>query len=771
MQVDQEMDEIDAATPVQIISPDESAQSSEPKLRADDYEAMKANFMPPLPDLETLEETDATWDITNWRDMARREHGPTFQCAGFPWRVLFFPWGNGVECASFYLEHGFGENEQPAENWYACVQFLLVLWNPNDPRMFVQHTATHRFTADEGDWGFTRFVELRRIFSVPWESFERPLVENNTAKLTAFVRVVKDPTGVLWHSFLNYDSKKETGMVGLKNQGATCYLNSLLQSLFLTPAFRKAVYQIPTNVEGPAKSNHAYALQRLFLQLQISENAVATNELTSSFGWDTRQIFEQQDVQELSRVLMERLEEKMKGTEAENALAKMFVGKMKTYIDCINVDYQSSRIEDFWDLQLNVSKMTGIDDSFRDYCQVETMEGDNKYHAEGFGLQDARKGVIFESLPSVLHLQLKRFEYDFAKEQMMKINDRFEFPETWDATPYLSEDADRSESYIYRLHGVLVHAGDVHAGHYYAFLKPGKDDDFYKFDDDRVTRATLKEAIDDNFGGEYPMQNGAPGQKTALKPPKRSSNAYMLVYIRACHYERVLLNEEVVEPPYPIVQKWEEERAFHEKRKKDRDEAHLYSEVSVATNANFRNYEGFDIVPFNKVELVSELAYPKIHRVKKKMTIEGFVDMVAKDMGVKTHLVRPWCMVGRQNSTVRPDIPLNVPEMTVEEATMRYGHKQVLRIWIEEAVSVAADGSAIFGDATVELHKTGDKPILLFLKAFDVETQKLYGVGSFYASNGDKVSELSPYIVKLLGWPAATPHRVFEVSFNCRAMS
>lgn len=28
-------------------------------------------------------------------------------------------------------------------------------------------------------------------------------------------------------------------MVGLKNQGATCYLNSLLQSLYFTNGFRK----------------------------------------------------------------------------------------------------------------------------------------------------------------------------------------------------------------------------------------------------------------------------------------------------------------------------------------------------------------------------------------------------------------------------------------------------------------------------------------------------------------------------------------------------
>lgn len=31
-------------------------------------------------------------------------------------------------------------------------------------------------------------------------------------------------------------------MVGLKNQGATCYLNSLIQSLYFTNAFRKVRY-------------------------------------------------------------------------------------------------------------------------------------------------------------------------------------------------------------------------------------------------------------------------------------------------------------------------------------------------------------------------------------------------------------------------------------------------------------------------------------------------------------------------------------------------
>lgn len=42
--------------------------------------------------------------------------------------------------------------------------------------------------------------------------------------------------------------------------------------------------------------------------------------------------------------------------------------------------------------------------------------------AGGYGLQDAKKGVIFESFPPVLHLQLKRFEYDMLKDSMVKVS-------------------------------------------------------------------------------------------------------------------------------------------------------------------------------------------------------------------------------------------------------------------------------------------------------------------------------------------------------------
>jgi ubiquitin carboxyl-terminal hydrolase 7 len=165
-----------------------------------DHQAMFKKVLSPLPDLETLDETVFSWNVSNWRQLDKKCHSPSFMCGGHPWKILFFPFGNQTEYTSVYLEHGYAANEVP-EGFAACVQFALVLSNPNEPTIYHEQSAKHRFQVDEGDWGFTRFVELRKVFSAPYTKEGRHLLEEGTGTLTAFVRVVKDPTGVLWHNF------------------------------------------------------------------------------------------------------------------------------------------------------------------------------------------------------------------------------------------------------------------------------------------------------------------------------------------------------------------------------------------------------------------------------------------------------------------------------------------------------------------------------------------------------------------------------------------
>lgn len=130
----------------------------------------------------------------------------------------------------------------------------------------------------------------------------------------------------------------------------------------------------------------------------------------------------QHDVQEFNRLLQEHIERKMVNTPAEATIKEIFVGKTRSYINCINVDYESSRSEEFYDIQLTVKGCKNLKESFEDYVQEEILEKENKYMAEGYGLQDAKKGVIFERFPPVLQIQLKRFEYDMTKDIMVKVN-------------------------------------------------------------------------------------------------------------------------------------------------------------------------------------------------------------------------------------------------------------------------------------------------------------------------------------------------------------
>lgn len=88
----------------------------------------------------------------------------------------------------------------------------------------------HQFNARESDWGFTSFMPLSDLYDP-----SRGYLVNDTVVVEAEVAVRK----VL--DYWSYDSKKETGYVGLKNQGATCYMNSLLQTLYHIPYFRKVV--------------------------------------------------------------------------------------------------------------------------------------------------------------------------------------------------------------------------------------------------------------------------------------------------------------------------------------------------------------------------------------------------------------------------------------------------------------------------------------------------------------------------------------------------
>jgi ubiquitin carboxyl-terminal hydrolase 7 len=535
----------------------------------------------------------------------------------------------------------------------------------------------HLFTEHANDWGFTAFCSIPEI-----EDPTRGFIVDDTIKVKVEITVTPPDEGPV------YNSRELTGFVGLRNQGATCYMNSLLQTLYSVNAFRKAVYHMPTSEDEEPSGSMPLALQSVFYKLQFTPGPVSTEDLTASFGWDTADAFQQHDVQELNRILCDRLEEKMKGTRVEGTVNRLFEGHTLNYIDCINIDFKSSRKEAFQDLQLDVKGCNNIYDSFDKYCEVETLEGDNKYEAEGHGKQDARKGVLFENLPPVLNLHLKRFEYDYQKDAMVKINDRYEFYDDLDldklnkdneTSAYLSANADKTVKNKYKLLAVLVHSGGVHGGHYFAFVRPeGKK--WLKFDDEAVSVADDNKAVKDNWGGDNDDLKGpaAFGTAPAVRSFSRFSNAYMLVYVRESEWDSVMCEvaeEDISEHVRARLKAEEEEKA---RRRQERAEAHLYTLVRIATDDDLKKQIGkttfFDLVDFDQVSLQFKLS-------KMKDNFSEVQKLVEERLGVSIADQRYWRWSKRSNETFRPSETLDddVSNKTINAVYMSHpaGRKSV----------------------------------------------------------------------------------------------
>eukprot|EP01012_Entosiphon_sulcatum_P035236 TRINITY_DN4474_c0_g1_i1.p1 TRINITY_DN4474_c0_g1~~TRINITY_DN4474_c0_g1_i1.p1 ORF type:complete len:1106 (+),score=261.32 TRINITY_DN4474_c0_g1_i1:871-4188(+) len=399
----------------------------------------------------------------------------------------------------------------------------------------------------------------------------------------------------------NYDSRKETGYVGLVNQGATCYLNSLLQAMFHLSAFRTEVYRIPTEEESDAPNKRIpLALQRLFYNLEFKPQAGNTNGLTAAFGWTDRDAFVQHDVQELLRKLTDNLAEKMKGTPAAGSLERMFSGQMLSYVQCLGVDYTSCRVEDFLDLQLQVKGCRDIYSSFDQYTLVETLDGKNQYCLEREGKKeytDAKKGVWFKSFPPVLVLHLRRFEYDIELDRMAKVSDPYQFYDEIDLSKYLvpadspvyaanlkQEQAAADEDGFkrsgstgssagdpkFRLHSVLVHTGGSWGGHYYVYIRPNNGKKWLKFNDEYVTSVTQEDALDRNYGGVY------------------NPTAYMLIYIRNDLANELVYPVPEDQKPHHLKEFFEQEVAAEEEERKKREKEKSEVEIRALTLDDFK---------------------------------------------------------------------------------------------------------------------------------------------------------------------------------------
>ena len=462
--------------------------------------------------------------------------------------------------------------------------------------------------------------------------------------------------------------------------------------LYHINSFRAAVYNLPHEGEVFEKST-TLALQSVFKNLQISSKEVTTKDLTVAFGWTNAEAFMQQDVQEMMRVLIDKLEEKMKNTNLSGFIKDLFAGNIRSYIRCVNVPYESKRDEDFYDIQLDVKGCSDIYDSFRKYTANEMLDGENQYDAGSvYGKQDAQKGVIFTKFPPVLTIHLKRFDFDMITMGFRKIHDFFSFPEILELDNFLADDCppeSRAVPNEYTLHSVLVHSGDVGGGHYYAYIRPSKnfnyssllnmlkdpasaddlegkendgmeesDTQWFKFNDETVIQVEAREAIQHCYGRKR-------GDSDVIK---LMSSAYMLVYIRISEAGKIMEEITMHDIPKDLLKRLNEESNTRKQVEMKFLRDRFFSSLQFSTEDDVRNFSTYS----KTQDFLSEKSFFTL-RIMKDSTRLGALLMIANYLNEHPVNLRMWILDRKKQSpTLRLIDDVLVKDLDHAMKTERY---------------------------------------------------------------------------------------------------
>ena len=428
-----------------------------------------------------------------------------------------------------------------------------------------------------------------------------------------------------WNYSPSAEQRSDVGYVGIKNLGCICYMISLLQQLFMIPKFRSGILSLPlpkeynntqTNMLCTADSNNnsqdssgssacsslddnlLYQLQLMYANLQEScrQYYDPTPFCKSNKDYDGQptDVSIQMDADEFFNMLCEKVEEGLKKSSQEKLLKNIWCGNLCSQLICQECKTNSERDEAFFTVSLDIKNKNSILEALEFYVQGELLTGGNKYSCEKCDKKvDALMRRCLKTLPSVLILHLKRFEFNFDTMRKLKLNDYCEFPMTLNMKPYtregikqmeeqqenerkalISSDAsipvpdddddedasndddpdskptpggeDSSSSskagddfiiqpddyYNYELVGILIHRGVADSGHYYSFIKlrhSNTDSDQWVEFNDEIVRPFDIDSIEKECFGG--TEKIGEGHRFA-REINRTRNAYMLIYER-----------------------------------------------------------------------------------------------------------------------------------------------------------------------------------------------------------------------------------------------
>ena len=315
---------------------------------------------------------------------------------------------------------------------------------------------------------------------------------------------------------------------GIKNEGLTCYMNSIIQIMYNIPILVKYVMEtnIDSNLDGDKSKNYEFvkSLKSIFLKLNEGYKTISIKELFSKLDFPDNNWNMSHDAHEYYIKIVEiliSLNQQIK-TLVYGVLTGKIVVKEKNYI--------SEKDEEVLFFELEIEGHHNLTQCFKNYFKTEVLDGENKIEIIENNTKYYFKGTKrykIKKIPDMIHIALKRFKFNNNLQSFVKLNNKIQFMENYDFSfLFDKDDENRNKNNNYILFSVLIHSGSYSAGHYYTIIKDFYSNTYMKLNDNDVTYISKNSVINDFCGGFYYVENYNVKYKY-----EKEENVYFLIYV------------------------------------------------------------------------------------------------------------------------------------------------------------------------------------------------------------------------------------------------